>query len=115
MASSGMLRRVAFVINNVSEEFRASFIRVTRTVGLFLRTVRQLLVTASDIPRSPILDPLMTEALRYSETSVLVGYDLDSLLMLTILSALMSYRPSGNPVSPIAREFTGCHVTCQRV
>jgi hypothetical protein len=30
MASSGMLRRVALVTNNVSEELSASFIRVTR-------------------------------------------------------------------------------------
>jgi hypothetical protein len=34
MASSGMLRRVALVITDVSEEFRASFIRVTRIVEL---------------------------------------------------------------------------------
>jgi hypothetical protein len=30
MASSGMLRRVALVITDVSEEFSASFIKVTR-------------------------------------------------------------------------------------
>jgi hypothetical protein len=30
MVSSGMLRRVALVITDVSEELRASFIRVTR-------------------------------------------------------------------------------------
>jgi hypothetical protein len=37
---------------------------------VFLRSVRRLLVTAS-IPRSPILDTLMKEALSSSETSVL--------------------------------------------
>jgi hypothetical protein len=62
MASSGMLRRVAFVRTDVSEELNASFIRVTRIAELgitqlthaaknyhlvFLRSVRQLLVTAS--------------------------------------------------------------------
>jgi hypothetical protein len=34
MLSSGMLRRVSLVITDVSEEFRASFIRVTRIVEL---------------------------------------------------------------------------------
>jgi hypothetical protein len=34
MASSGMLRRVAVVITDVSEELSASFIRVTRIVEL---------------------------------------------------------------------------------
>jgi hypothetical protein len=65
MASSGMLRRVALVRTDVSEELSASFIRV------FLRSVRRLLVTASVVPSSPILVTLMKEALRSSETSVL--------------------------------------------
>jgi hypothetical protein len=55
MASSGMLRRVALVITDVSEEFSASFIRVTRIgeLGTTLavtsnrRSVRRLLVTAT--------------------------------------------------------------------
>jgi hypothetical protein len=34
MASSGMLRRVALVRTDVSEELSASFIRVTRIGGL---------------------------------------------------------------------------------
>jgi hypothetical protein len=38
MASSGMLRRVAFVIIDVSEELSASFIRVTR-IGELGRTL----------------------------------------------------------------------------
>jgi hypothetical protein len=49
MASSGMLRRVALVRTDVSEELSASFIIV------FLRSVRQLLVTASVVPSWPIL------------------------------------------------------------
>jgi hypothetical protein len=40
-------------------------------VWLFLRSVRRLLVTAGDVPSSPILVTLMTEALRASETSSL--------------------------------------------
>jgi hypothetical protein len=48
MVSSGMLRRVDLVRTDVSEELRASFIRVTR-IGE-LGTVRRLLVTASVVP-----------------------------------------------------------------
>jgi hypothetical protein len=39
--------------------------------GMFLRSVRQLLVTASVVLISPILVTLMKEALSYFETSVL--------------------------------------------
>jgi hypothetical protein len=74
--SSGMLRRVAHVRTDVSEELSASFIRVTRTGELettfvFLRRVRRLLVTASVVPSSPIVVTLMKEAPSSSETSVL--------------------------------------------
>jgi hypothetical protein len=55
MVSSGMLRSVALVITDVSEDPRASFINVTRIgeLGTTLaatsnrRTLRQLLVAAS--------------------------------------------------------------------
>jgi hypothetical protein len=46
MASSGMLRRVALVRTDVSEELSASFIRVTR-LGELATT---LVVTASVVP-----------------------------------------------------------------
>jgi hypothetical protein len=78
-----MLRRVALVRSDVSEELSVSFIRVTR-IGeqgttlavtsnqvVFLRSVRRLLVTASVVPCSPILVTLIKEALASSETSVL--------------------------------------------
>jgi hypothetical protein len=64
-----MLRRVALVRPDVSDEHSASFIRVTR-IGE-LGSVSRLLVTASVIPSSAILVTLMKEALRSSETSVL--------------------------------------------
>jgi hypothetical protein len=85
-----MLRRVALVRIDVSEEHSASFISVTRIgeLGTTLavtsnrRTlrrnttslghlVRRLLVTANVVPSSPILVTLMKEALSSSETSVL--------------------------------------------
>jgi predicted hotdog family 3-hydroxylacyl-ACP dehydratase len=87
MAFSGMLRRVAPVRTDVSEELSASIIRVTRIGELgtmlavtsnrhtlhlvFLRSVRRLLVTATVVPISSILVTLMKEALCSSETSVL--------------------------------------------
>jgi hypothetical protein len=71
-----MLRRVALVRTDVSEELSASFIRVTRidepgtTLGVTSNR-RRLLVTASVVPSSPILVTLM-EALSASESSVLI-------------------------------------------
>jgi hypothetical protein len=87
MVSSGMLRHVALVRTDVSEEPGASFIRVTRIDELgitqaatsnrhMLRRnttwyVRRLLVAACVFPSSPILVTLMKEAPVSSETSVL--------------------------------------------
>jgi hypothetical protein len=73
MAPSGMLRRVALVRTDVSEELSASFIRVTRIGELgtpLAVTSNRLLVTASVVPSSPILVTLMMEALSSSETLV---------------------------------------------
>jgi hypothetical protein len=77
----GILRRMALVRTDVSEELSASFIGVRRigelgtklavTCNIFLRSVRRLLVKASVVSRSPILVTLMKEALSSSETSVL--------------------------------------------
>jgi hypothetical protein len=51
MASSAMLRRVALVRTDVSEEPSASIIMVTRigelVILVFVRSVRRLLVTAT--------------------------------------------------------------------
>jgi hypothetical protein len=71
MASSGMLRRVADVRTDVSQELRASIIRVTRIdeLGTTLavtsnrRTLRR--DTASVVHSSPILVTLMKEDLTF--------------------------------------------------
>jgi hypothetical protein len=69
MSSSRMLRRVVLVRTKVSEEHIASIFRATtidelrttltvisnRCTLFFLRSVLRLLVTANDVPSSPIL------------------------------------------------------------
>jgi hypothetical protein len=77
-----MLRRVALVISDVSEEPSDSFIRVTRIGELgttlavtsnrrTLCSVRRLLVTAGVVPSSPIIFTPMKEVVGSSETLVL--------------------------------------------
>jgi hypothetical protein len=69
-----MLRHVVLVRTDVSEELRASFIRVTRIGELettLAVTSNRHTVTASVVPSSLILVTLMKEALSSSETSVL--------------------------------------------
>jgi hypothetical protein len=65
MPSSGMLRRVALVSTDVSEELSASFTRVTRIgelgITLGVTSNRRTLVTANIVPSSPILVTLMIE------------------------------------------------------
>jgi hypothetical protein len=84
----GMLRRVALVRTDVSEDPGASFIRMTKIGELgrtqaatsnrrtlrrlvFLSSVRRLLVAACVVPSSPILVTLIKEAPGSSETSLL--------------------------------------------
>jgi acetylglutamate synthase len=57
-----LLRSVALVITDVSEELSACINRMTRIGGL---------LTVNVLPSSPILVTLMMEALSSSETSVL--------------------------------------------
>jgi hypothetical protein len=76
--SSGMLRRVALVRTDVSEELSASFIRVTRIgeLGTMLavtsnRRARYEEIPIGVVPSSSILVTLIKEALSSSETSLL--------------------------------------------
>jgi hypothetical protein len=78
-----MLRRVTLVRTDVTEEHIASIITVTkidelgttlavtsnRITLIFLRSMRQLLVTANVVPSTPIYVTLMMKAIRSSETS----------------------------------------------
>jgi hypothetical protein len=70
-----MLRRVARVRTEVSEELSASISRVTRISELgtlvILRSVCRLPVNTNVVILSPILATLMMEALSSSQTSVL--------------------------------------------
>jgi hypothetical protein len=71
-----MLRRVALVRTELSQEISASIIRVTRIgeLGTTLAVTssrRRFLVTANVVPSSPILVTLIMEELSSSETSVL--------------------------------------------
>jgi hypothetical protein len=77
MAPSGMLRRVALVRTDISEERSASYIRVTRigVLGTTLAvtsnqsTLQRNTTTANAAPSSSILITLIMEKLISSETS----------------------------------------------
>jgi hypothetical protein len=78
MVSSGMLRRVALVRTDVSEDLSTSFIKVTRIgeLGTTLDVTSNRRKLRKNtwhlaIPSSPILLTLMKEALPSSEKSVL--------------------------------------------
>jgi hypothetical protein len=96
-----MLRRVAIVRTDVSEE-RSASINKGKRIGelgtmltellLFLSIVRRMLVTANVVPSSTILVALMMEALRSSETSVLTRASRRITLEDGILHNLLVYR-----------------------
>jgi hypothetical protein len=75
MPSSGMLRSVARVKTDVSEERNAYIIKVTRIgelgTTLAVRSVSHVLGTVNVVPSSPILVTLMMKVPCSSETSVL--------------------------------------------
>jgi hypothetical protein len=78
MPSSGMLRHVALVRADISEECIASIIRVTRMGKLgmsasshSISSQNALLLVTADVTSSPILVIFMMELIHSSETSVL--------------------------------------------
>jgi hypothetical protein len=105
MAPSGMLRRVALVRTDISEELSSSVLR--------------LLVAASVVPSSPILVTLMMEELSSSETFVLTratrryipedailqspvtvaAYPVDSRFTFIMYTALTCYCLTGKSIS----------------
>jgi hypothetical protein len=66
-----MLRRVALVSSDGSEERIVSIIRVTRIVELGTSVLR--LVVTANVPSSLIFSTLMMEAIRFFEPPVLTG------------------------------------------
>jgi hypothetical protein len=66
-----MLRHVALVITDASEERIVSIISMTR-IDRFFRNLLRVLVFANIVPSLPILVTLMMESLISSETSVLI-------------------------------------------
>jgi hypothetical protein len=67
MPSSGMLRHVALVTTEPSENSIAFIIKVTR-IGVFLGSVLQLLVNSNVLSSLPIPVTLMMEMIHFSET-----------------------------------------------
>jgi hypothetical protein len=96
-----MLRRVALVRTDISEERTASIIRVT----IFFRSVLRLLVTANVVPSSPTRVTLMMEAKHSTEISVLTRFTRNDFPEDDILSTyvfLTAIRPAlGHTHSPI--------------
>jgi hypothetical protein len=79
MVSSGMLRRVALVRTDISEEL----------------SVCRLLVAASVVPSSPILVTLIKEALSSSKISVLTRATWHNIPEDTILCTFCLWRQHG--------------------
>jgi hypothetical protein len=112
-----MLRRVALLGTDVSEEHSASIIRVTRIgeVGKTLAVTGKLLVRANVVPSSPILVTLMMEALflRNIPEDACIGYVVRCTSSCIIpfpvyASYPLSLRNDTNPYLPSESNSTEC-------
>jgi hypothetical protein len=126
IVSSGLLRRVALVRTDVSEEPDASFIRLTKIGELGTtqaatsnrrtrRSVRRLLVAACVVPSSPIFVTLMKEEPGSYETSVLTratrrNNPEDTILHSHSSENLKSYMPLINfqNLRNVTTDFSSC-------
>jgi hypothetical protein len=109
-----MLRRVALVRTDVSEECRDFIIRVTRVgeLGTTLAVTinrRKLLVTANVVPSPPILVTMIMEAPSSSETSLCIssqrelvvsyGYVPSLLILVTLMMEALSSSETPHSVT----------------
>jgi hypothetical protein len=103
MTSSWMLRRVALVRTDVSEELKASFFRVTR-IG---EEIPSSIVTRRNIPEDAILHSHRRENLKSYKESIILQEALPSI-------SKQNKKPNSVVFSPQANYTDRASATCRR-